>query len=614
MGLVVVVLACVLVGRLVYLQVLSYQRYATLSRNNRISVIPIPPVRGLIFDRYGTVLAQNFPTYTLEITPDHVPSMHKLLAKLRKLIEITPTDLKRFRTLLHEQPGFESIPLRTRLTEEEAARVAVNRYDLQGAELKARLQRYYPLGPLMVDVVGYVGRISERDLKHIDTAAYRGTDYIGKLGIEKSYESELLGKAGYEQVETDAHGRVVRKLFRKPPVAGKNIYLNVDARIQAVAEKAMGDYNGAVVALDPRTGAVLAFVSVPTYNPNPFVNGIDEKSYARLRNSPNRPLLNRALVGRYAPGSTIKPFLGLASLYYGYSPTKTTFCPGWFSLPGSSHRYRCWRSSGHGYVDLHDAIVQSCDVYFYTLAVKLGINRIDDFLSMLGFGKDTGIDLDGEASGLVPSPAWKRRVRHAPWYTGETVITGIGQGYTLVTPLQLAHAVSVIANRGYGMQPHIVFALQDRASGKVVPIRPKVSVRMPAMDPNDYGLIVKAMTDVVQSPHGTARGIGYTAKYSIAGKTGTAQVVGVGQNEHYDEEKLPRRLRDHALFIAFAPVADPKIAVAVVVENGGHGGSHAAPVARAVMDQYLLRDGAGTPPPASPRPASANTANPVAGG
>jgi penicillin-binding protein 2 len=584
----VAVLVLVLLARLVYLQVLNYEHFATLSRENRISIVPIPPVRGLIFDRNGTVLAENFPAYTLEIVPDQVKDMDALLTELGQLIELTPADLERFRRLVRQQPGFDGITLRSRLTEEEAARFAVNRYRLQGADLRARLQRRYPLGALGVHVLGYVGRISERDLRRIDKTAYRGTDYIGKLGIEAHYETELLGKAGYEQVETNAHGRVVRLLSRVAPQAGTNLYLNLDAKLQAVAESALGDRRGAVVALDARTGGVLAFVSTPTYDPNLFVRGIDQASYHALRDSPDRPLLNRALRGRYAPGSTIKGFLGLAALEYGRSASRTTFCPGYFTLPGSRHHYRCWRTYGHGAMNLHDAIVQSCDVYFYDLAAFLGIDRLHDFLSRFGFGQRTGIDLDGEVDGLVPSAEWKRRVRHQPWYPGETVIAGIGQGYLLVTPLQLAYATSALANRGHAMRPHLVYARENRAGGDPVVLAPQPGIDISLRSPRYWDAVIKAMVDVVHSDRGTARRLAVGTPYRIAGKTGTAQVIGVAQNERYDEETTAEHLRDHALFISFAPADDPKIAVAVVVENGGHGGSAAAPVAKAVLDYYLL--------------------------
>jgi len=586
---VILILVSLLLGRLVYLQIGYYDHYATLSQKNRISILPITPVRGLILDRSGAVLAQNFLAYTLEIVPDQADDVSALLQELGKLIQLTPKDLKRFAHLRKQRPGFESLPLRHRLSELEAARFAVNRHRLRGADLRAHLQRHYPMGSLGVHLVGYVGRISDSDLKRIDRAVYRGMNYLGKLGVEASYEDILRGRAGYEQIETNAHGRRVRLLDRRKPHAGKNLYLNVDARLQAVAEQALGARRGAVVAMDPKTGGVLTFASTPTYDPNPFVNGIDEASYSLLRESPDKPLINRALAGRYAPGSTIKGFLGLAALESGRKASKRTFCPGYFTLRHSRHRYRCWRKSGHGSVDLQRAIVESCDVYFYDLAAELGVNKLYEFLTGFGFGRYTGIDLDGEKSGLIPSPEWKRRVHKQPWYPGETVITGIGQGYTLVTPLQLAHSLSFIANRGFGMQPRIVYAIEDRADKLIKPLKPTPSDLNPVKNKQYYEVVIKAMTDVVHGPAGTARRIGYNAKYRIAGKTGTSQVIGIKQDEVYIEKNIAERHRDHALFIAFAPVEDPRIAIAVIVENGGHGGSTAAPIARKVMDFYLQK-------------------------
>ena len=582
------VLALLLLVRLVYLQVVHHERYVTLSQNNRISILPVPPVRGLIFDRNGTLLAENIPAYTLEVVPDQVPDMDALIAELRQVVQLTEADLQRFRKLRRQRPGFESLPLRQRLSEVEAARFAVNRHRLPGVELNARLQRYYPHGALGVHLVGYVGRIGPEDLARVrDKVAYRGLRYIGKLGVEASYEAVLRGRAGVERIETNAHGRRVRLLSRAKPVAGRNLYLGMDTRLQRVAEEAMGRYRGAVVALDPATGDVLAFVSVPAYDPNPFVNGIDPRSYEALRTSLDRPLINRALAGRYAPGSTLKAFLGLAALESGRKASQRTLCPGYFTLRHSTHRYRCWRKGGHGLVDLHDAIVQSCDVYFYDLAAELGIERMHEFLTGFGFGRLTGIDLKGEVSGLIPSPAWKRRVHRQPWYPGETVIAGIGQGYTLVTPLQLATGLAIIANRGWAMRPHVVYATQDRASGRLTPVTPRRLPYRPVQQPGHYDIVIRALTDVVHGAQGTARRLSYDADYRIAGKTGTAQVIGIGQDERYDESKIAERLRDHALFIAFAPVERPRIVVAVIAENGGHGGGTAAPIAKKVMDYYL---------------------------
>jgi penicillin-binding protein 2 len=584
---VVVALTGLLFLRLAYIQIVNYRHFATLSQENRVRPVPIPPVRGTIFDRNGVVLAQNYPVLTLEVVPDQVDDMGEMLAEIGKIVTLNERDLKLFAKQLRERPRFEALTLRTHLTDEEAARFALVRYRWNGVELRARLQRHYPQGTLAVHAIGYVGRINEDEMENIDRNAYRGTQHIGKLGIEQSYEDTLLGTVGFEKVETDAHGRAIRVLERIAPVAGRHLHLGLDARLQAIAEQALGPFKGAVVAMDPKTGAVLAFASTPTYDPNPFVNGIDPDAYAALRDSKDKPLLNRVLNGQYAPGSTIKSFLGLAALDAGESPTKQITCPGWYSLPGSSHRFRCWKKAGHGIVDLHTAVVQSCDVYFYKLAVTLGIDRLNTYLGGFGFGSPTGVDLRGESKGLLPQPDAKRR-RGQEWQPGETVITGIGQGSLLVTPLQLADAISGIANRGLRPQPHLVQAIEDPTTRVSTPLPAAPMLSSGAYTPDEYEIMVRNLTDVVNGEGGTARGIGWNAPYKIAGKTGTAQVKGVGQTESYVESRTAEHLRDHALFIAFAPVDDPQIAVAVIAENGGHGGSVAAPIARKLMDQYLI--------------------------
>lgn len=588
---VVLLLTLALLARLVYLQVISYRHYVTLSQANRIKPIPIQPVRGLILDRNGIILAQNFPVYTLEIVPEQVADIDELLAELGQIVRLTDSDLKNFRRQLRKRPRFESLPLRTHLTEKEAARVAIKRPFLNGVELYARLQRYYPLGPLGVHAIGYVGRISEQDMEHIDKSAYRGTRHIGKLGIEERYEDLLLGQVGFEKVETNAHGRSVRVLKheRVAPVAGKNLYLNIDIKLQLLAEQALAKHRGAVVAMQPQTGAILAFASTPTYDPNPFVNGIDTESYNALLQNPDKPLINRALNGQYAPGSTIKAFLGLAALETPeFDSTKPVICSGSFSLPGSRHLYRDWKKRGHGEVRLHDAIVQSCDVYFYTLAVALGIDRIHQFLQPFGFGQTTGLDLLRESEGILPSPEWKQQARNQPWYPGETVVTGIGQGPFLVTPLQLATAIAALSNNGVRIVPRLLRAFQDPKTLAAEFAAPTVRSHIPIKNKTNLDTLVEDLTAVVHSNKGTAYGIGYNAPYKIAGKTGTTQVKSIGQTEVYDAKTTPERLRDHALFIAFAPVDNPQVAVAVVVENGGHGSSAAAPIARKIMDYVIL--------------------------
>ena len=584
---VVVALTGLLFLRLAYIQIVNYRHFATLSQENRVKPVPIPPVRGTIYDRNGVVLAQNYPVLTLEIVPDQVDDMGELLKELGKIVTLNERDLKLFAKQLRERPRFESLTLRTHLTDEEAARFALVRHRWNGAELRARLQRHYPQGALAVHAIGYVGRINEEEADNIDRNTYRGTQHIGKLGIEQSYEDTLLGTVGFEKVETDAHGRAIRVLERIAPVAGRHLHLSLDARMQAIAEQAIGTFKGVAVAMDPKTGAVLAFASNPTYDPNPFVNGIDTDSYTALRESKDKPLLNRALNGQYAPGSTIKSFLGLAALDAGENPAKQITCPGWYALPGSSHHFRCWKKAGHGTVDLHTAVVQSCDVYFYKLAVTLGIERLNSYLAGFGFGSPTGVDIRGESKGALPQPDAKQR-RGQPWQPGETVITGIGQGAVLVTPLQLATALSGIANRGLRPQPRLVQAIEDPATHARTPLPPSPMQSSGAYTPEQIEIMVHNLTDVVNGEGGTARSIGWNAPYKIAGKTGTAQVKGVGQAESYVESRTAEHLRDHALFVAFAPADDPRIAVAVIVENGGHGGSVAAPIARKIMDQYLI--------------------------
>lgn len=585
---VMAILSLLLVARLGYLQLVSYRHYATLSQANRVRPIPIPPVRGLILDRHGVVLAQNFPVYTLEIIPEQVDDINATLDELRQLVRITESDEKSFRKQLRERPRFEALTLRTHLTEEEAARVAVRRPYLHGVELQARLQRHYPLGGLGVHAVGYVGRISDADLERIDKNAYRGTRHIGKLGVEAAYEDRLLGQVGFEKVETTARGRALRTLERVAPLAGSNLVLGLDARLQALAEEALGKRRGAVVALEPSTGTILAFASTPTYDPNPFVNGIDSDSYQRLLNDPDKPLINRALNGQYAPGSTIKVFFGLLALAdQRFDAGKPIGCGGGFSLPGSSHVFRDWKKGGHGFVSLHDAIVQSCDVYFYRLATTLGPETLRDFLAPFGFGRRTGVDLPSESEGLLPSPAWKA-ARGQKWYAGETVVTGIGQGLLLATPLQLASAVATLANGGVRLKPRLLRAIEqpggrereEVGAEKLIEIEPGARAHLDAL--------IKHMVGVVHENKGTAYGIGWNAPYKIAGKTGTAQVKSIAQGAAYNEAATPERLRDHALFISFAPVENPQVAVAVVVENGGHGSSAAAPIARKVMDQVIL--------------------------
>ena len=586
---VVLVLAAVLINRMVYLQVISHDHFATLSEKNRVKIVPIPPTRGLIYDRNGVVLAQNQPSFSLEVVPEAVDDIETSLQGLAEIIDIRESDLDRFRKLLKRKRAFEGIPLRFHLSEEEVARFAVNRHRFPGVDIEARLTRHYPLGATAAHVVGYVGRIDEQELQHLDAANYSGTSHLGKTGVEKAYESVLHGKVGYQHVETNAQGRTLRILDRTPPQPGDDLAVDIDVSLQAVAEAALAGENGAVVAIEPRTGGILALVSTPGYDPNLFVNGIDSGQYADLQQSTDRPLFNRALRGQYPPGSTVKPFVGLAGLEYEATTTdRETWCPGWYQLPGRAHRYRDWKRSGHGKLDLNGAMMQSCDVYFYDLALELGIDRIHSFMSRFGFGERTGVDIGGEVAGLMPSREWKRAVRNQPWYPGETLITGIGQGFTLTTPLQLATATASLAQRGERVQPRVVHTVIDPEAGESQAIDPVAQPVVMLRDPAHWDLVIQSMVDVVHGTRGTARRIGLDSPYTIAGKTGTAQVFTIGQEEKYEAEELEKRLRDHALFIAFAPVEEPRIAVAVLVENGGSGSKAAAPIARKVMDHYLL--------------------------
>ena len=591
------VLALVLVGRLAHLQIFQYQHFATLSENNRVKIVPIAPTRGLIFDRQGEILAQNLPSYSLEVVPEAVDDIDALVAELREIVEITVGDEEAFRTALARKRRFEKVPLRLRLEDHEVARFSVNRHRFPGVDIGASLTRDYPLDALGVHVVGYVGRINRRELDRIDQAEYRGTTHIGKTGVEASYEEWLHGKVGYQRVETNAQGRILRVLDRHDPVPGRNLFLTVDAGLQRTAEAALGDENGAIVALDPVTGAVLAMASNPRFDPNLFARGIDAGTYRALQRSLDRPLFNRAINGQYPPGSTIKPFVGLAGLDSGVDHARgRIWCPGWFSLPGRKHRYRDWKKWGHGRIGLHDAIVQSCDVYFYELALALGIDQMHDYLSEFGFGERTGIRLRGESPGLMPSRTWKRDVRGQPWYPGETLITGIGQGFVLATPIQLATATAGIATGGVRVRPRIVDRAVDPATGNIEEVEPETVANVQLVAAPNWQRIIEAMTGVVHGPRGTARRIGTELEYRIAGKTGTAQLVAIGQNEKYDSKKLAKKLHDHGLFIAFAPVERPRIAVSVIVENGGSGSGVAAPLARIVIEAWLGT----TPAPAVP--------------
>ncbi|HEX7455324.1 MAG TPA: penicillin-binding protein 2 [Gallionella sp.] len=587
----VLLLLGILLARFVYLQAMRHDYYQTLAEKNRISIMPIVPNRGLILDRNGVVLAHNFSGYTLEITPSKVANLQATIDDLATLVDIEPRDRKRFKKLLAESHDFETLMIRSRLSDEEVARFAAQQYRFPGVEIKARLFREYPFSEKTAHLLGYIGRINQTDVDRLDEndslANYRGTDYIGKTGLEQYYENELHGTTGIEQVEVDSAGRAVRILSRTPPISGNTLILSIDAKLQDIAEQAFGDYRGALVAIDPANGEILAFVSRPGYDPSLFVDGIDADNWKELNDSPDHPLNNRALRGQYPSGSTIKPFMALAGLFYNIrSPSQTISDPGYYTLSGSSHHYRDWKKGGHGSVDMFRSIVVSCDTYYYGLAVEMGIDNIFNFLSRFGFGKKTGIDLEGETSGLLPSQEWKQKRFKQKWYAGDTVSVGIGQGYSLVTPLQLASATATLANDGIGYKPHLVREIRNSSSNETHKLEIKPAFDM-KLDPAHLDLIKRAMAAVTQ-PGGTAAQASAGAPYTIAGKTGTAQVVGMKQGEKYDASKIDERHRDHAWFISFAPVEKPRIAVVVLAENGGHGGGTAAPIARKVMDYYLL--------------------------
>ncbi|HXF66999.1 MAG TPA: penicillin-binding protein 2 [Burkholderiales bacterium] len=584
-------LFAILGARFFYLQVVRYEHYHTLAEANRISIVPVVPNRGIISDRNGVVLAHNFSAYTLEVTPSKAGDLEALINALSEIVEITPRDRRRFRKLLEESRNFESVPIRTRLSEEEIARFAANRYRFPGVEINARLFRQYPHGELFSHVVGYIGRINQRDLERLEesgqAANYRGTDHIGKVGVEQSYERELHGVTGVEQVETDAGGRAVRSLSRTPPVSGNNLVLTLDAKLQQVAYTAFGDYRGALVAIDPRSGAVLAFVSKPGFDPNLFVDGIDVQTWNELVGSPDKPMTNRALHGQYPPGSTIKPFMALAGLELGKrTPHYAISDPGYFTLAGGAHQWRDWKKGGHGIVDLHRSLVVSCDTYYYGLANDLGIDAIHGFLGRFGFGNRTGLDIEGEAGGILPSPQWKMSRFRQKWFAGDTISVGIGQGYIVATPLQLAYATAILAANGTAFRPHLVQHIQDSRTYQLKALPPQPAGAVP-LKPENLQRVKNALVDVTR-PGGTAARAGAGAPYAFAGKTGTAQVIAMKPGERYDEKRVSERLRDHALFIAYAPADNPVIALAVLVENGGSGSGTAAPIARQVLDYYLL--------------------------
>jgi penicillin-binding protein 2 len=593
----------VLLLRFSWLQIIQYDYYTTRAEENRITLVPMTPNRGLIVDRNGKVLARNYAAFTLEITPSKVPDLEQTIDELAKVIAIEAKDRKRFKKLREENKNFESIPIRTRLTDQEVARFIARRYRFPGVEVQARLFRQYPEGTFASHMLGYIGRLSERDEEKIDAAEhianYRGTEYFGKSGLEQRYEFDLHGITGFEQVEVNAGGRAVRTLARTAPVAGNNLTLTIDAELQAVAERAFGDRRGALVAIEPSTGGILAMVSVPNYDPNLFVDGIDSQSWRELNESVDKPMINRALNGAYPPGSTFKPFMALAALTLGKRrPEQTISDPGFYNFGG--HQFRDDKKGGHGSVDMYKSIVHSCDTYYYMLANDMGIDNISRFMGELGFGSRTGIDIDGESEGVLPSQEWKKRRFKKPeqqkWYAGETISIGIGQGYNTYTPIQLAAATATVANNGVMFRPHLVQYITDTRSGEKTLIEPKPLKTLPWKQEH-IDVIKNAMRGVMTEGTGARAFAG--AKYEAAGKTGTAQTFSL-KGADAKTAHLQEHLRDHAWFIAFAPVDKPTIALAILVENGGFGAQAAAPIARQVFDYHLLGRRPNAPAPDDP--------------
>jgi penicillin-binding protein 2 len=601
---VVGLLAAALVARLVWLQVTRYEHFTDLAQGNRVRTEPLPAPRGMIYDRAGVVLAENLPAYQLELVREQVPDLEGTLAGLVRIGLLEADDLDFVRRAIRSRRPFDGVPIRLRLSEEDMARFALHRHRFPGVDIRTRLARHYPQGEIAVHAVGYVGTLSETDLQRVDREEYAGISTIGKIGVEGTFEDALRGRKGSREIMVNAQGRSVERedvldvpLRTTAAKPGADLFLTLDLEVQRVAEQAIAGQRAAIVALDPRNGEVIALASRPGFDPNGFARGLTRVEFAALNENPDRPLFNRALRGTYPPGSTIKPVVALAGLEHGIvTPTTSRACPGWYSLPGSSHRFRDWRRGGHGSVALVEAVAQSCDIYFYALATQLGVERLRGFLARFALDGPTGLDAGGEKAGILPSPEWKKRAfkRRAQqvWFPGETVIFGIGQGYMTSTPIQVAQMTAVLAMRGVGFRPRLVRRLRDPVTRAETPIPPAPLPPVELGDPANWDVAVQSMVAVMQG--GTASRSAMGAEYSIAGKTGTAQVFTVAQNARYDESAISERLRDHAWFVAFAPVEDPRIAIAVLVENGRSGSGTAAPIARTVMDAYLLRK---FPPP-----------------
>ena len=584
----VAVLLSLLLVRVIWLQLVETERFQTASEANRLQTLPVSPARGLILDRNGLVLAENQPNLQLLLIPEEIDDLDQVISEVRDRIEFTDRDAEQFtKNLKNRRRPRDPVVVKDELSESDAARIAVDLFKFPGLTIEARPTRYYPFGGLTAHSLGYVGRLSVNELETIEERRYAGTETIGKLGLEKAYEDALLGQVGLERVETSARGQIMRTVDREDPIPGDTIPLHLDIGLTAKLYEALGDNRGAIVAMDPESGGILGLASAPTYDANSFIGGISQTEYAALQTNRDTPLFNRALRGQYPPGSTIKPMLGLVGLHYGAVSWETEIADrGYFQLSGNDHKYRDWKKWGHGRVDMNKAMIESCDTYFYEMSVRLGIDQMSQGMQHFGFGRRQGRDIQGDLPGILPSREWKRSARNQPWYLGETVISGIGQGFWVTTPLQLAASTTAMARRGNFIEPHFS-VLEDIDAGTPIPIG----------DSMDWERMIDAMEGVLHGERGTARRAGQGSNYRIAGKTGTAQVISIAQDEEYNEEELEERLRDHALFVGFAPADAPSIVVALIIENGGSGGTTAAPVARKIFDYWLLDRREGAVPP-----------------
>ncbi len=593
---IVMVIVAILLGNLYYLQVKQFENYATRSNDNRIRVVPIAPPRGLIYDRNGVLLAENIPNFTLEIVPENTDNLEQLLDDLAELLELTPNDIERFQNQRKQIRRFNPVPLKSQLNEQQVALFSVNQHRFPGASIDASLSRYYPYGAALTHVLGYVARINTRDVERLEEqgirANYAATRNIGKLGIERYYEDILHGQAGYQEVEVNNRGRVLRTMKVVPPIPGKDLHLNIDINLQLKAKQLLDGRRGSAVVLDPVDSGVLAMVSSPSYDPNLFVNGISSKDYSALLESPHRPLINRATQGVYPPASTIKPQLAVMGLELGLvTPQERIWDPGWFQIPNTERRFRDWKRWGHGWVDVYKAIEQSVDTYYYKLAYEAGINNIHQYMSEFGFGEYSGIDIHEESKANMPSREWKRQRHKEPWWQGDTISVGIGQGYWTSTPLQLTQATNILVNRGKRTQPKLLRAVDDGEHFEKLPPPDQEPIEL--NNPANWDVALKGMWGVTNKHNGTSWKAFEDTPYVVAGKSGTAQVFSLGEDEEYDADSLDERLRDNAMFVAYAPYDDPKLVTTVVLENAGGGSSNSAPVIRELFDYYFLGEDAG---------------------